>query len=261
MKANRNAAFRSRRQIIDRVVRELERRSYPRLQMMLLVALTGGAGFLASFALLAFGVDALAVRYPLAVALAYLVFLALLWVWLRVGTEDYDGLDDVAFEVLDALPNATSRAAPYTGGGRFGGGGSSAQWESSAIAHDEPLVEWPKVPVAHVADVADADELAIPLAAILIAVGILLTVLLASASIIYSAPVLFAEMLVDGVLAATLYRRLRRLEPRHWLQAAIRRTIVPFAITALLVSLAGWGLSIYAPGARTLGEVLVRASL
>lgn len=256
MKAKSRVAFRSRRQLIDRIQRQLERHSYPRLQMMLLVALTGGAGFLASVALLAFGVDTFAVRYPLAVGLAYLVFLFLLWVWLRIGRDDYDGLDDVAFEAVDALPGMTRTGGTYSGGGgRFGGGGSSGQWESSSAA-DESLIELPNVPVAKVADIADADELAIPLAAILIALGILLTVLLASVSVIYSAPVLFAEMLVDGVLAATLYRKLRRLESRHWLQSAVRRTIAPFAITAMLVSLAGWGLSTYAPEARTLGEVL-----
>jgi hypothetical protein len=37
---------------------------------------------------------------------------------------------------------------------------------------------------------------------------------------------------------------------------AVRRTFVPFAITALLIMTAGWALSIYAPTARSLGEVL-----
>jgi hypothetical protein len=250
----------SRRQLIARVRHELESRGFPRLQMMLLVVLTGGAGFLASFSMLTFGVDTLAVRYPLAVGIAYLVFLLLLWLWLRVGADSYDGFDDVVVEILDAIPDATKGAAnAYRGGGgQFGGGGSSAQWESKSVA--EPLVELPEVSVGDVGEVASADEVAIPLAVILVVLGILLTMLFASVSIIYSAPVLFAEMLVDGVLAATLYRKLRRIDSRHWLQSAIRRTIVPFAITAMLVAAAGWGLSVYAPEARTLGEVFVRSA-
>lgn len=64
----------SRQQLVRRIQRELETRGYPRLQMMLLVGLTGGAGFLASFCLLVYGVDSLGVRYAAAVAISYLVF-------------------------------------------------------------------------------------------------------------------------------------------------------------------------------------------
>ena len=256
MKPPRPSRITSRAQLIQRIRRQLEKRSYPRMQMMLLVALTGGAGFLASFGLLAWGVDSLALRYPLAVGIAYLAFLVLLWLWLRTSADDYDGLDEVVLEVVDALPPLTTRVpnSMTGGGGRFGGGGSSGHWDAST--QTEPLVELPDVPLPSVEVVAEADEAAVPLAVILFAAGLVLTVLLASVSIVYSAPMLFAEMIVDGVLAATLYRRLRRIESRHWLQSAIRRTIVPFTITAALVAIGGWSLSVYAPGARTLGEVI-----
>lgn len=260
MKATSAVRIGSRTQLIHRIRRELERRSYPRLQMMLLVALTGGAGFLASFALLAYGVDSLSLRYPLAVGLAYLVFLFLLWLWLRAGPLDYDGFDDVVLEIIDAIPQPTARATnPMSGGGgRPGGGGSSGRWEASA--QSEPLVELPEASVPSLEAVADSDDAAIPVAVLLFVFGIGLTVLLASVSIVYSAPLLFAEMIVDGVLAVTLYRRLRRIESRHWLQAAIRRTIVSFAITAALLAVGGWALAVYAPDARTLGEAIATAA-
>jgi uncharacterized RDD family membrane protein YckC len=243
----------SRQQLIQRIKHELERRGYPRLQMMLIVSLTGGAGFLASFALLTSGVDSLALRYLLAVGIAYLVFLLLLWLWLRTSRDDFA---DVSVDVLDLIPDGAANVARryQGGGGQFGGGGSSGHWEAS---RSEPLVELPDVSVPDVSSAADAEELAIPLAIILVVAGILLTVLLASLSILYSAPVLFAEIFVDGVLSATLYRRLRRVESqRWWLNSAVRRTIVPFAITAALLAIAGYGLSVYAPEARTLGEAI-----
>jgi hypothetical protein len=243
----------SRSELIHRIRHELEERGWPRIQMMLLVTLTGGAGFLASFAMLTFGVDSLAVRYALAVGIAYLVFLVLLWLWLRTSLDDYDDLDDAVEGILNLVPDATpSGARMVGGGGRFGGGGSSGQWQTDA--RSEPLVELPDVPFSGV-EVADADE-AIPLVVILFIAGLVLTVVLASASIVFSAPILFAEMIVDGILAATLYRRLRRIESRHWLRAAIRRTIVPFAITAVIAALVGWGLSVYVPEARSIGEVI-----
>lgn len=239
-RTRRSFAITSRSQLIQRIRHELETRGYPRLQMMLLVALTGGAGFLASFTLLTCGVDSLALRYSLAVAIAYLVFLLLLWVWLRADFDTYDGLDEVAMEIVDAIPEPASR-------------GSSTQ--------SEPLVELPDVSVPGIDAVGDADELAIPLGIVLVVAGLVLAILLASVSVIFSAPILFAELIVDGVLAASLYRRLRRTDSRHWLQSAVRRTIVPFAITAALAAIGGWGLSVNAPGARTLGDALAILAL
>lgn len=248
--------YTSRHQLIDRIRRELERRGYPRLQMMLLVTLTGSAGFVASFALLHAGVETMGLRYGLAVAIAYVFFLLLLWLWLRTDVDHYDGLGELMVDIVESVPQQVGRRAPdyQGGGGEFSGGGSSGHWEDASA---EPLVELPDIPeLPKVADVADAEELAIPIAVVLFVIAIVVTVLAASVSIVYSAPILFAELLLDGVLAATLYRRLRRLDSRHWLQSAVRRTFVPFAVTTVLMMAAGWGLSTYAPEARSLGEVI-----
>lgn len=246
--------YTSRRQLIDRIRRQLEHRGYPRLQMLLLVSLTGGAGFLASYVLLHAGFETLSWRYGLSVAIAYVFFLLLLWLWLRTDAADYD-LGDSWVDAADAvLPRGGDSTQYQGGGGKFSGGGSSGQWDET---RSEPLVELPEIPdLPKVGDLSDADELAIPLGILLLVVTVVVTVLAASVSIVYSAPALFAELLLDGVLAATLYRRLRRLDSRHWLQSAVRRTFVPFAVTALLMIAAGWGLSVYAPTARSLGEVL-----
>lgn len=251
-KRNSAVKYTSRHRIVEGIRRELERRGYPRLQMLLLVSLTGGAGFVASYALLHAGLETLSWRYGLAVAIAYVFFLLLLWLWLRTGPEDYEDMDDVLEAVVDAVP---ARSGGYKGGGgEFRGAGASGHWDDSG---SDSLVELPELPdMPGAGDLADADELAIPLGILLFVVTVVLTVLVASVSIVYSAPALFAELLLDGVLAATLYRRLRRLDTRHWLRSAIRRTLVPFAVTALLMMATGWALSAYAPAARSLGEVL-----
>jgi hypothetical protein len=90
----------------------------------------------------------------------------------------------------------------------------------------------------------------IPLLVAALAVGLALS----SLYVIYSAPTLFAELLLDGALAATLYRRLRGIETRHWVSTALRRTVLPFATTAVFVSVAGWGLHQFAPGAQSVGD-------
>lgn len=241
--------YTSRPQLIERIRRQIERRGYPRMQMLLLVSLTGGAGFLASYAMLHAGLETLSWRYGLAVAIAYLFFLLLLWLWLRTAP---DGYEDVLLEIADAVPERSGSCKG--GGGELSGGGANGRWEDTST---EPLVELPDEPdMPNAGDLCDADELAIPIGILLAVVTVVVTVLAASLSIVYSAPMLFAELLLDGVLAATLYRRLRRLDTRHWLQSAVRRTFVPFAITALLLMAAGWAMSVQAPTARSLGEVL-----
>jgi hypothetical protein len=63
--------------------------------------------------------------------------------------------------------------------------------------------------------------------------------------------------LVDGALSASLYRRMRGLQTRYWLESALRRTALPFAVTALGLALIGYALHVYAPEAHTLAEVLL----
>lgn len=243
---------------VERTRRRLQREGFPRLQMALLVALTGGAGFLASFALLHAGVHGMAWRYPLALGVAYLFFLFLLWLWLRTRASDW--LD------LPNLPGGSSgprgggaAEAPLRsgGGGDFGGGGASADFTvAEASGPALPEVELPDVELPSVGDAAgaaaDADELAIPLLVLLLALGLAL----ASLWVVWMAPALLSEVLVDGALSFTLYRHLRRTEPRHWFTTAVRRTWIPFLITAVFLAVAGGVLSAAAPGARSIGEVV-----
>lgn len=64
----------TRTQVVGLLQRHLEADSYPRLQMGLIVALTGGVGLLCSFVLLRLGMSTMALRYPLALLGAYVFF-------------------------------------------------------------------------------------------------------------------------------------------------------------------------------------------
>lgn len=233
---------------IQRLRQKLERNGFPRLQMFLLVSITGGAGFFASYLLLSFGFDTMWLRYLATLGCAYAVFLFLLWLWLRTRAEDYSDFPDIS-----NLPSGRSGSCPeYSGkGGDFGGGGASGRFDgahegvSSSPDFDAPVGEALDV-------VSGADEFALPLAAL----ALLAALVLSSFWVVYTAPVLFAELLVDGVLAASLYRRLRGLETRHWLETALRRTFWPFALTALMVSSCGWAMQLYAPEAHAIGQVI-----
>jgi hypothetical protein len=103
-----------------------------------------------------------------------------------------------------------------------------------------------------VGGIAQAEEFAIPLVAVVAVAALLFS----SLWVVYSAPLLFAELLVDGVLSATLYRRLRGIETRHWLETAVRRTVVPFVVTVVAAGLCGMTLQYFHPAASSLGAVL-----
>jgi hypothetical protein len=69
---------------------------------------------------------------------------------------------------------------------------------------------------------------------------ILIVSLLGSALlIITNAPMLFAELLLDGILSASLYRRLRGLDRSHWVETAFRSTALPFGVVAVILTLVG----------------------
>lgn len=239
--------YRSRE--IQRIRSDLEREGLPRLQMSLLVALTGISGFVASYTLLHAGLTEMWLRYLASFAVAYLTFLMLLWIWLRTRADDYADIPDLS----NVIPSGNVGSGSRVGGegGDFGGGGASASFDGAgddiSIVGDAGDAVGEAVGAA-----AQAEEFAIPLVVLVFIGAIFLSTLL----MIYSAPILFAELLVDGALSASLYHRLRGLETRHWLETAIRRTAWPFIATALVVSAIAWAMSLYAPQAHSIGDVI-----
>jgi hypothetical protein len=233
--------------------RQLERDSFPRLQMGFIVALTGGVGLLVSFLLLQSGMGSMALRYPFALAVAYLVFLLLLWAWLRTKEDDFSNIPDFS----NAMPNSIGggHSAPFQsgGGGDFGGGGASGSFDGSTSQSFAGADGSAGDSIGDaLGSVGDADELVIPIIAIVFALGMAV----ASLYVVYLAPTLFAELLVDGVLSYTLYRHLHKVETHFWLSTAFKRTVFPFLLTAIFLSIMGAVMAHYAPGARSIGEVM-----
>lgn len=252
----------SRGREIARIQRLTERLHSPRLQMMLIVAMTGAVGLLASFALLHAGVDSLWSRYPVAVAIAYTAFLFFLSCWLRLRRDDLlEGFDI-------PTPGSSSSASssgecqfpekPWeAGGGQFGGGGASGSFgEGPEVAQLSSDVSSGSSSgsssVSNAAGALDLEELAV----VLLAIAALVGAALATLWIVWAAPALLAELVLDAALATGLYRRLRDVKGDHWLRTAIRRTGWPFVAVAILFALAGAAMQFYAPSANSIGQVI-----
>ena len=133
---------RSRKEIVEKIKRLLQKRGSPRFQMGIIVLSTASAGFLYSFMLLSQGLRFMSIRYVLAIFLAYLTFLFLIWLWLKLQKRrlevdvDIDVVDIV--DIVDDFPAGKSVNTGFTGGdGSFGGGGVSESFGEAKIPQPE----------------------------------------------------------------------------------------------------------------------------
>jgi hypothetical protein len=222
----------------------------PRLQVALILLLTGLAGFLTSFSLLHLGISRMWLRYPIAILIAYCVFLLLLrlWLWLQRHSLEVD-FDPSVLDFSSSESSTHVESFRFSGGGGdASGGGAGGSWgesvSSSSVSSGGPASSGGSFDL-------DLEEGWL----IVIAIIALIGGLIASFYIIYIAPALLAEILVDGALVAGLYKRVKHIEQRHWLRSAVRRTLLPAVLVATFFTLAGYTLQKAVPEAHTIGEV------
>ena len=229
-----------------RIKQRLLRKSRPRFQATLILVFTALAGFLTSYTLLHLHLFSMWLRYPVAILISYGVFLLLLRVWLWTHGRRINA--DVHRSVFDFIPSpdrVTGGSFHGGGGGDFGGGGAGGSWGQSVASSSSEAAS------NGIGSDLDLGELwLIILAVIAIPAG-----LLASLYIVYIAPTLLAEILIDGVLMVGLYRRVKHIEHRYWLRTALRQTLLPALLAALFFGAAGLTLQKAVPEAHSIGDV------
>lgn len=237
-----------RAELVRRARAHLDLHGYSRIELFVIVALSGVAGFIVSFALLGGGVDSMPVRYASAGVAAYLAFLFLVWLWILWKTRAAG--DDGSLDLLDVVDMAPrsfgdGAAGHLFEGGRSGGGGASASWGDAGRAGPDregsSWFDW------------DVDS-----GWVLVALAALLVGLVTVGYVMYLAPALFAEVLVDGVIVATVSRRVAGLERRDWTATVLRRTWLPALVMIGSLAVGGWALQTIAPDARSIGPALQR---
>ena len=234
---------------IEMIRRRLLQKGMPRFQMSLILLFTGLSGFLVSFSLLHLHVLRMSLRYPIAILIAYSVFLLLLRVWLWVhGRPLKVELDESALDLIS--PDIGSGESVHPGGGGdFGGGGSGGSWGESVASSSEVSSNSPSLDLLGFD--LDLGEGCLIVVALIALIG----GLVASLYVVYIAPALLAEILIDGVLLVGLYRRVKDNEQRYWLQAAVRRTLLPALLCAMFFAVAGYALQKAVPEAHSIGDV------
>jgi hypothetical protein len=226
---------RSRRAWLARIEARV-RMGNPRLLMSAMVAATAGAGMLASAVLHQVGLATLAVRYGLSVVFAYLVFMFIIWMW--IVAKRRSRIDDPGHDRGD-LPDVADPAD----------GDLVVDEASDWSDPPRPLRRRYRLDLPDIG-VDDEGFVVFVVVAAIIAAGA------ASLYTVIIAPQLLSEVLLDGVLATVIYRRLRADDRRHWLDSALARTWVPVMLVGIFFVIAGAVGQWYAPEATTLAEVL-----
>jgi hypothetical protein len=252
-----------RPELVSRLRDRLSRHGAPRTQLLLILLVAGSAAFVLSAVGLAAGFSSMTLRYPLAALFGYLTFLGLIRLWIgwqrgRWSPGDLDlspGVDGLDI----SLPARSGAGAPdatsFFRGGRSGGAGASESWSSGAAAppHRGPSLEPARgVRGGRFSIDVDPDALWFVVLAVLCALAGLLVLLY----LVYVAPVLLAEVALDGAVVTGLYRRLRREDASHWAATTLRRTWVPAALLVVFCLIGGFALGRIAPEAQSIGGVI-----
>lgn len=236
-------------------------RGFPRLVMMVILVAAAGAAFLASYVMLRSGVRSMALRYPAAALVGYGALLVVFRLWLSAavrrlgrGRKDEPSVLDVIPDGLDVplgwSPDTTGTPAfSFGGSGGFSGGGAERTWGEALL--DDSSRGGGSASSGDGAGGFDLDDgwlIVIPLIAAA-------AIVIAAATVVSSAPVLLAELLLDGLVAAGIYRRLRHTDNRGWLAGALRRTWRQALGVIAIAGIAGWIIQRVAPATVSIGDL------
>lgn len=252
-----------------------------RLHMFFIILATVCSGLLATKLLHAMHMENVAVRYPLSVAFAYLVFFISVRIWLHFIVDQTavcrprgrsgntgDTLADISADIADLnVPGGNSPSVNAFQGGDSGGGGADASFSAmdGVFRDGNPVIlddgtgggGGAGEAVSGLADglCPDIDEGV----AVIVVFAVLALVLAAVVGIgiyvIYDAPFILSEAAFQFFLAAGLLRGARRMEDSDWIGSVFKATWISFALTVLLALAAGLLIHHFFPAATSVNEL------
>ena len=253
-----------------RFITNLKKRFSLRLHMTLILLATSMAGVLASKGMLAIGLYNVAIRYPITVLFAYLVFFTAIkvWLWLMSGapvSSSQDTGSNLLNNIDIPLPSGGGAQPAFAGGGgSFDGGGASADFgdtQGNMASGTGNALGGVGDAVGDVVGGAVDDEGGLVLVIVLGLLALLLfSVLSAGVFLIWEAPAILAEAAFNAVLAASLVRSTRRMNEPDWVGSVFRATWKPFAVVLLLAVVAGGAMHHYLPEAKRIADVIGMAT-
>jgi hypothetical protein len=239
----------------SRFQQDILQRFCVRRHMALIVGGTFFSGLLASKLMHLLGVQAMAIRYPLAVLASYLAFFALVRLWIacvlpsRRAHDKNDAPDAVDFDVNGDV-GSSGGSTLRSGGGSSGGAGATGNWDASevtvqAIAPSTSGGGSGGLSSSGFDSDVDSDSVVVIVAFVALA-AILLS---AGAYVVYIAPEILLEAAFQAALATGLVRPTKKLREADWVGGVFKRTWWLFVLVALAAFLVGSVVSSVCPNA------------
>jgi len=208
----------SRQEAVGRLAKHLQQTGTPRLDLLLILVLTGAVGLTASLILLQLGLAWMWLRYLIGGCLAYGFFLLSLRYWAQRQIR--------RLELLVGLEPSRKDTERIQG----------SPWGFLTDA-------------AEIVSLADASAVGCFVIIAMVVIGILI-------GVVAWAPTLLAEALLDCMLMAGLWHRMKREGIVPGMSGAFRATRLPAAIVIACLGLSGFLLQVIVPTARSIGDVL-----
>ena len=245
--------------------RRLQKRHWLRLHAALTGGLSLAAMSLISLCLLHAGVHSMGLRYGLALACGYLLYLLLVRLWagcmLRRDWDAGDAGADVPGSSGKSGGADTADTAGFESGqgGSYGGGGAGGHWGDGAAVPDiAPASSGLELPDVDVSGLDGLDEGAVVLVPVLLIFAVLLVAVTGMGSLVWLVfgADLFLTVAVEVAFALLMTRTLYVVEREGWLPAALRISWKP--VLGALVAAVALGLLAdwLFPQADTLAQVL-----
>jgi hypothetical protein len=248
------AVSRKPQTLAQRFKQRLLRGFVVRFHMSLILSAVVASGVLSSKLLLLGGFHSLRLRYPIAVLVAYGVFLGLIRVWLwyvsarkqaalRTGTFDVGNLLNLPGSGGGGGSGSASLSDSVSfGGGSSGGGGASDVWDEPVPAG---FVDAAPAPSSgggggggwgglNLDLDLDGDGIMI---LILLAV-LILGIVFAGGYLIYAAPEILPEAAWQFALAGALHKATK--QKGDWMSAIVKSSAIPFVIVLVLATVLGY---------------------
>ncbi|HEX7418979.1 MAG TPA: hypothetical protein VF505_03775 [Thermoanaerobaculia bacterium] len=261
-----------------RLADALQHRFYLRVHMAAMLTATLLAGLIVTRLLLAAGVRNFAVRYGIAVVVAYAVFITSVKLWLayigfcaaaarrRAGSTGDDWFDclNMGSGGSSSWSGGSSSSSVSEGGGKFGGGGASGSWGDGAAKSN--VIAAAAVPPQSSAKKSssssssskksggggDFGELVLVLLIILLVVAVIASF----AWMIWAAPTILSEVAFNAVLAGALAKHAQTATHGNWVGSVMKKTMIPFLLILTLAILVGYWAQKVCPVALRLTEAV-----
>ncbi len=240
-----------------RFIGKLNKKFSLRLHMTLILFATAMAGATAAKVMLIIGINNPAIRYPVTVLFAYLVFFIAVKIWLKIIVGSaliQSSASGSSFDIpsdISLTGNVSSPADALSGGGgSFSGAGVSDSFDgpvssaSSGSSGSSFSFDF------------DADGEGFVVIILLILLGLLLAAVLgAGVYLVYNAPAILSEVAFDSFLAISLTRKTKTMKDDNWIGSVFKGTWKQFTAIFVFTTLAGIAIHVFYPGVTKLSEL------